>query len=74
MKLCKDCSFFAPDGEECGSSSSIKVYDLLYGNHTKLGAKAMRDDENRCGFSGKLFVEKMQLKSRTNFVEGGYIL
>jgi hypothetical protein len=74
MKLCKDCAFFAPEGEECNSSSSIRVYDLLYGNHGKIGAKAMREDENQCGFSGKLFVEKMKMNSRTNFVEGGYIL
>ena len=74
MKLCKDCSFFEPQGEECGNSSSVKSHDLLYGNHEKLGARAMRDDSDRCGFSGKLFVEKMQMKSKTNFVEGGYIL
>jgi len=74
LRLCKDCSFFGPDNEECGNSSSIRVYDLLYGNHGKISAKSMREDDERCGFSGKLFVEKMQLKNQTNFVEGGYVL
>jgi hypothetical protein len=70
MKLCKDCSFFSAENEECGNSLSIQSHDLLYGNHVKLSAKAMREDIDRCGFSGKLFVEKIILKNQSNFVEG----
>jgi hypothetical protein len=50
------------------------VYDLLYGNHGKVSAKAMREDENRCGFVGNLYAEKMVMSKQPNFVEGGYIL
>ena len=73
MKLCKDCIYFEPHGEECNSSSSIRVYDLLYGNHGKMNAKSMRQDDERCGFSGKLFAEKMAMSKQPNFVEGGYL-
>jgi hypothetical protein len=50
------------------------VYDLLYGNHGKVSAKAMREDENQCGFVGNLYAEKMVMSKQPNFVEGGYIL
>ena len=74
LKLCKDCTYFEPQGEDCNNSSSIKVYDLLYGNHEKISAKGMRGDDNRCGFMGNLFAEKMVMSKQPNFVEGGYIL
>ena len=74
LKLCKDCTYFEPQGEECNNPSSIRVYDLLYGDHGKISAKSMREDENRCGFVGNLFAEKMVMSKQPNFVEGGYIL
>jgi hypothetical protein len=70
MKLCKDCAFFSAENEECNNSLSIQSHDLLYGNHSKKSAKAMREDIDRCGFSGKLFAEKIILKNQSNFVEG----
>ena len=56
MKFCKDCTYFEGTTEMCNSEQSVKGVDVIWGRHEKMPAREMREDDDKCGLSAKLFV------------------
>jgi len=57
-KMCKNCKFYIPGVEKC---SKFGDPDFVNGDHNYKYASIVRENENYCGMSGKLF-EKNNFK------------
>lgn len=63
MRLCKDCKFFFDNIQVTGNRNAIchhpqseRYDDPVYGNHTKKSCRVMRQVDELCGISGKLWI------------------
>jgi len=61
MRLCKDCKYFTTTGTLlptplCGHEKALKYDDPIFGDHQKKTCKEMRENNDYCGITGKLWI------------------